>query len=66
MPGESGHVRRVVGNGSVYRRILDMGVSKGTLIEMELEAPLKDPIKVKVRGYALSLRRSEARMIELK
>ena len=65
LPGQSGRVRRVKGSGAIHRRILDMGISKGALIEMKLEAPLRDPIKIKVRGYALSLRRSEARTIEI-
>jgi ferrous iron transport protein A len=65
MPGEQGRVRRVLGGGAIHRRILDLGISKGALIEVEREAPLRDPIKIKVRGYALSLRKSEARMIEI-
>lgn len=65
VPGQSGRVRRVIGNGAIHRRILDMGISKGTLIEVEREAPLRDPIKIKLRGYALSLRKSEAQLIEI-
>ena len=42
-----------------------MGICRGALIEVEREAPLGDPIKIKVRGYALSLRKSEARTIEI-
>jgi ferrous iron transport protein A len=64
-PGERGSVRRVRGSGAIHRRILDMGLSRGTTVEMECEAPLRDPIKIKVRGYALSLRKSEARMVEM-
>lgn len=64
-PGQSGHVLRVRGAGAIHRRILDMGISKGALIEVEREAPLHDPIKIKVRGYALSLRKSEAQTIEI-
>ncbi|MCL5269353.1 MAG: ferrous iron transport protein A [bacterium] len=64
-PGQRGIVRRVTGGGSIHRRILDMGISKGTLIEAVCEAPLGDPIKIKVRGYALSLRKAEAALIEL-
>lgn len=64
-PGEKGRVGRVVGHGAIHRRILDMGICKGTLVEVEREAPLGDPIKIKVRGYALSLRKSEAETIEI-
>lgn len=64
-PGQRGRVRRVTGAGAVHRRILDMGISRGALVELERTAPLGDPIKIKVRGYALSLRKSEARLIEV-
>jgi ferrous iron transport protein A len=64
-PGERASVRRVRGGGAIHRRILDMGLSRGTTVEVECEAPLRDPIKIKVRGYALSLRKSEARMVEI-
>lgn len=64
-PGECGRVVRVRGGGPIHRRILDMGISKGALVEVECEAPLRDPIKIKVRGYALSLRKSEAQTIEI-
>lgn len=65
VPGERGVVRRVLGQGPIHRRMLDMGICKGVRIEVECEAPLKDPIKIKLRGYALSLRRSEANLIEV-
>lgn len=64
-PGQQGQVLRVRGGGAIHRRILDMGISKGAIVEVECEAPLRDPIKVKVRGYALSLRKSEAQTIEV-
>jgi DtxR family Mn-dependent transcriptional regulator len=64
-PGQRGLVRRVLGQGDIHRRILDMGISKGVSIEIERVAPLRDPIKVKLRGYSLSLRKSEASMIEI-
>lgn len=64
-PGQSGQVVRVRGVGAIHRRILDMGISKGAIVEVEREAPLRDPIKIKVRGYALSLRKSEAQTIEI-
>jgi ferrous iron transport protein A len=64
-PGERGRVQKVNGNGPIYQRLLDFGILRGTLIEVECEAPLRDPIKIKVRGSALTLRKNEARMIEM-
>ena len=64
-PGERAQVVRVRGGGAIHRRILDMGISKGAIVEVECEAPLRDPIKIKVRGYALSLRKSEAQTIDV-
>ena len=59
-PGEKGKVVKVSGEGSIHRRILDMGVVPGTKIKMERVAPLGDPIEVKIKGYHLSLRKEEA------
>jgi len=59
-PGEKGRVVKISGSGSIHRRILDMGITKGTEIEMERVAPLGDPIEVKIKGYHLSLRKGEA------
>ena len=59
-PGEKGIIVKVTGAGSIYRRILDMGVVKGAEIEVERVAPLGDPIEVKIKGYHLSLRKTEA------
>ena len=59
-PGEKGRITRVTGTGSVYRRLLDMGVVKGAEVEMERVAPLGDPIEVRIKGYRLSLRKEEA------
>lgn len=64
-PGERARVQRVRGSGAIHHRILDMGISRGTIIEVERAAPLRDPLKIKVRGYALSLRRCEAALIDL-
>ncbi len=58
--GGHGKVVKVTGGGIVHRRILDMGITKGTDIEMERLAPLGDPVEVKVKGYHLSLRKEEA------
>lgn len=64
-PGTSGVVKRVRGSGPIHRRILDMGLVPGATVEVERIAPLGDPIKIKLRGYALSLRKSEAQKIEV-
>ena len=59
-PGQKGKVIKISGRGPVHRRILDMGIVKGTEIEVERVAPLGDPIEIKVKGYHLSLRKEEA------
>lgn len=61
--GESATVRRLVGEGAVKRHIMDMGITKGTDVFVRKVAPLGDPIEVTVRGYELSLRKSEAESI---
>ena len=58
--GQKGKVIKISGDGSVHRRILDMGIVKGVEIEMERVAPLGDPVEVKIKGYHLSLRKNEA------
>lgn len=63
--GESGIVARVAGAGDVSRRLLEMGVTPGIEIVCLGTAPLGDPIEFEVRGYRLSLRRSEAEQIEI-
>ena len=59
-PGEKGRVEKLSGNDAVKRRIADMGVTRGSLIEVVRVAPLGDPIDVKIKGYHLSLRKEEA------
>ena len=61
--GESATVRRLVGEGAIKRHIMDMGITKGTDVFVRKVAPLGDPIEVTVRGYELSLRKSEAENI---
>ena len=58
--GEKGKISRIEGGGQVHRRILDMGVIPRTTVEVERVAPMGDPIWIRVRGYSLSLRKSEA------
>ena len=63
--GEKGVVVKVLGHGGFRKRIVEMGFIKGKVVEVLLNAPLKDPIKYKVMGYEISLRRQEAEMIEI-
>lgn len=58
--GETATVRRLNGEGALKRHIMDMGITKGTDVYVRKVAPLGDPIEVTVRGYELSLRKSEA------
>ncbi len=63
--GEKGVIVKVLGHGGFRKRIVEMGFIKGKTVEVLLNAPLKDPIKYKVMGYEISLRRQEAGMIEI-
>ena len=65
LPGEKGIVKKVLGQSIIKRRIVDMGVVAGTVIEVQKFAPLGDPMEIKVKGFNLSLRKNEAEMIEL-
>ena len=61
--GQSVSVVKVHGEGAVRRRIMDMGITKGTDIYVRKVAPLGDPIEVTVRGFELSLRKNEAQNV---
>ncbi|AEY68203.1 FeoA family protein [Clostridium sp. BNL1100] len=61
--GDTFTVIKLSGEGAVKRRIMDMGITKGTPIFVRKVAPLGDPIEVTVRGYELSLRKADAEMI---
>jgi len=63
--GETVSVTRLRGTGPLKRRIMDMGITKGTEIFVRKVAPLGDPIEVNVRGYELSIRKMEAENIEV-
>ena len=63
--GESATIVKVMGHGGFRRRIMEMGFVRGERVEVILNAPLKDPIEYRIMGYAISLRRSEAEMIEV-
>lgn len=62
-PGKSVSVVKLTGEGALKRRIMDMGITRGVQILVRKVAPLGDPIEVNVRGYELSLRKSEAESI---
>lgn len=62
--GQTVKVKKLNGEGAVKRRIMDMGITKGTDVYIRKVAPLGDPIEVTVRGYELSLRKADAEMIE--
>ena len=61
--GQTGTIVRVGGNGILRRRILEMGILKGTEVYIEKYAPLKDPLELIVKGYHISLRVEEAARI---
>ena len=63
--GETVKVVKLVGTGSVKRRIMDMGITKGVDVYVRKVAPLGDPIEVTVRGYELSVRKADAEMIQI-
>lgn len=63
--GETGVIIKILGHGAFRKRVMEMGFVKGRKIEVILHAPLKDPIKYSVMGYNVSLRASEAHMIEV-
>ena len=64
-PKESGRVKKIYGEGTLHKRLLDMGVIKGTMIEVIKVAPLGDPVDIKVKGYHLTLRKEEAAQISV-
>lgn len=63
--GTTVKVTRLNGSGPVKRRIMDMGITKGTEVYVRKVAPLGDPIEVTVRNYELSVRKSDCEMIEI-
>jgi len=65
-PGQKGRIVKIIGRSGVNKRIADMGVVPGTIVEVQRVAPLGDPIDVKLKGYHLSLRKEEASKIMVK
>lgn len=63
--GETAVVVRLHGEGAVKRRIMDMGLTRGTEVHVRKVAPLGDPMELTVRGYELSMRKADAEMIEV-
>lgn len=65
-PGEQGKVARVDAEGALKRRLMDMGLTRGTIVTFRKVAPLGDPVEITVRGYELSIRKDEAAHIIVK
>lgn len=63
--GERVKIVKLTGEGATKRRIMDMGLTKGTEVSVRKIAPLGDPIEITVRGYELSIRKADAAMIEV-
>ena len=63
--GQSVEIVKVGGAGAIRQRLLDMGVTRGTIVTVERYAPLQDPIHIKVKGYSLALRVAEGKVIEV-
>ena len=64
--GQTVVVEKLTGEGAVKRRIMDMGITKGTEIFVRKVAPLGDPVEITVRGYELSVRKADAEMVQVK
>ena len=63
--GETGLVKSVEGDGKVRRRLFDMGVTPGAKVVLRKKAPMGDPIELTIRGYELSLRKAEAKLVNI-
>lgn len=63
--GQTAVIRRLYGEGALKRRIMDMGLTKGTEVYVRKVAPLGDPLELTVRGYELSVRKGDAELIEV-
>ena len=63
--GQTVTVTKITGEGAVKRRIMDMGITKGVEVYVRKVAPLGDPVEVTVRGYELSLRKADSKMIKV-
>ena len=63
--GQTGTIRKIGTTGALKQRFMDMGITKGTVIEVFKIAPLGDPIEIEIRGYNLSIRKDDASKIEI-
>lgn len=63
--GEAGLIKKVEGEGRLRRRLFDMGVTPGATVYLRKKAPLGDPLEVTIRGYELTLRKTEAQLVVL-
>lgn len=64
-PGDRAVVTDVAGSGQLRKRMLDLGITKGAVIELVRIAPLGDPVEIGLRGYRLTLRKGDAALVEL-
>ncbi len=65
-PGQSSYVKAVNGQGALRRRLLEMGLTPGTKITVQKMAPMGDPMEIRLRGYHLTLRKEDARNIDIR
>jgi Fe2+ transport system protein FeoA len=65
-PGESGIIESVSGEGALRRRLLDMGLTPGTRVGVRKVAPFGDPLELSLRGYELTLRGEDAKIIQMR
>lgn len=63
--GETGLIKKVEGEGKIRRRLFDMGVTPGAMVKLMKKAPLGDPLEITIRGYELTLRKTEANSVIL-
>ena len=63
--GQTAVIKKLHGEGALKRRIMDMGLTKGTEVYVRKVAPLGDPLELTVRGYELSVRKGDAELIEV-
>ena len=63
--GETGLVKSVEGDGKIRRRLFDMGVTPGAKVVLRKKAPMDDPIELTIRGYELSIRKAEAKLVNI-
>ncbi|WP_324825455.1 ferrous iron transport protein A [Sinanaerobacter sp. ZZT-01] len=63
--GQTATIKKLHGDGAVKRRIMDMGITKGSEVYIRKVAPLGDPIEINIRGYELSIRKADAETIEV-